>query len=211
MYQCCTFNLLEICSSLYFSFIIKYHNINYIGGPRVWEQCFLPRVKTVGMICGCVHVHPPMLRMSVSRCWWHIPEVCEFSGGCVVACDSLRQRCERGNFCSHFAEGEILKLLKQKHLRKYFERVCLMYSIVILTNMRIVFGAVNITARSSAMRVKGKFLKGKSLLQLPFSLSVVCNLLVKSLQRKGTIVYERELSLEDATCVLAVILFSAFI
>lgn len=143
------------------------------------------------MICGCVHVHPPMLRMSVSRCWWHIPEVCEFSGGCMVACDSLRQRCERRNFCSHFTEGEILKLLKQKHLRKYFKRVCLMNSIVILMNMRIVFGAVNITAHSSAMRVKGKFLKGKSLLQLIFSLSVVCNLLVKSLQRKGTIIYER--------------------
>ena len=40
-------------SVLYLSFIIKYHNINYIGEPTVWEQCFLPQVKTVGMMCVC--------------------------------------------------------------------------------------------------------------------------------------------------------------
>lgn len=35
-----------------------------------------------------------------------------------------------------------------------------MYSFAILTNVRIVFGAVNIMASSSAMRAKGKFLRG---------------------------------------------------
>lgn len=53
--------------SLYFSFIIKYHNINYIGEPRVWERCFLPWVRTLGMLCRCVPAHPPMLRMNVLR------------------------------------------------------------------------------------------------------------------------------------------------
>lgn len=65
-----------------------------------------------------------------------------------------------------------------------------MYSIVILVNARIVFGAVNITARGSVLRVKGKLLKGNPLLLLIFSLFIVCNFLFKSLQWKWTMTYE---------------------